>query len=228
MLSSWGVQFEGVDVEAWPERIGDLQRFGIPRVPATITGERFVHGWNPQALAELVGVSYVDGGRLSPEALARRLDLILAATQRVIRQVPPEHLQMKAPDRDRSVRNLAFHVFRLSLGFREAREQGHFRQDWLDANPPGGIETAEDVARYGDTVRQRLAEWFAKPGWCDGDASTYYGTQTAHELMERTTWHAAQHLRQLYWFLDRMGVIPDAPLTDADLAGLPFPKEVWS
>lgn len=57
------------------------------------------------------------------------------------------------------------------------------------------------------------------PGWCDGAVNTHYGAQPAHELMERTTWHAAQHLRQLYWFLDRMGITAEAPLTDADLAG---------
>jgi hypothetical protein len=47
--------------------------------------------------------------------------------------------------------------------------------------------------------------------------------------MERTTWHAAQHRRQLYWFLERMGVTPDAPLRDdPELAGLPSPNAVWS
>jgi hypothetical protein len=230
LLSSWGIAFEGVDVEAHPERNGDLKRLGIPKVPATITGDdRFVHGWNPQALAELVGVRYDDGGRLSPDELARRLDLVLAAAQRAIRQVPREHLGMKGPGRDRSVRDLAFHIFRLSLGFREAREQGLFTQDMLNPTPPPGVETGDDVARYGDTVRQRLTEYYAKPGWCDGDTNTYYGTHTTHEFMERTTWHAAQHLRQIYWLLERVGVTPDARLTDdGELAGLPFPREVWS
>jgi hypothetical protein len=46
--------------------------------------------------------------------------------------------------------------------------------------------------------------------------------------MERTTWHAAQHLRQLYWFIGKMGVTPETPVTDADLKGLPFPTAVWS
>ena len=46
--------------------------------------------------------------------------------------------------------------------------------------------------------------------------------------MERTTWHAAQHLRQIYWLLDRMGVRAESPLADADLDGLPIPREVWS
>ena len=81
---------------------------------------------------------------------------------------------------------------------------------------------------YGETVRQRLRAYFTRPGWCDGQVSTYYGPQSAPEFMERTTWHTAQHLRQIYWFLDEMRVAKDAPLTDADLEGLPFPKEVWS
>src|SRR5262249_60268448 len=97
-----------------------------------------------------------------------------------------------------------------------------------DATPPVGVETGDDVARYGETVRERLREFFTKPGWCDGEVGTFYGTQTAHALMERTTWHAAQHGRQVYWLLERMGVRPDKRVTDADLAGLPFPREVWS
>jgi hypothetical protein len=45
--------------------------------------------------------------------------------------------------------------------------------------------------------------------------------------LERTTWHAAQHLRQLYSMLERMGKNPIDPLHDADFKGLPLPKEVW-
>ena len=52
------MDFDGFDVEAEPARRADLERFGVMRVPATIVGNRVVHGWNPQALAELVGVSY--------------------------------------------------------------------------------------------------------------------------------------------------------------------------
>src|SRR5687768_15844186 len=100
----------------------DLERHGVPRVPATITGDRVVHGWNPEALAKLVGVKYEAATRLAPDELARRLDRVLEATQRAVRQFPPGGLETKAPDRDRTVRQLAFHVFRLSLAFRDARE----------------------------------------------------------------------------------------------------------
>ena len=228
MLSSWGVAFEGFDVEAEPERRRDLEPFGVRRVPATIFDGRVVHGWNPKALAELVGAAYAERKPLSPDELGRRLDMVLAATQRALRQIPREHLGMKKPGRDRSVHQLGFHVFRLSAAFVDTREQGHLPEHVFEERAPVEMADGEAVARYGDAVRQRLRAYQARPGWCDGQVSTYYGPQTAHDFMERTTWHAAQHLRQIYWFLDQMHVRADSPLTDRDLEGLPFPREVWS
>ena len=228
MLSSWGVAFEGVDVEAHPDRKRELEAHGVPRVPATINGDRAVHGWNPKALAELVGVRYETKERLSPDELAQRLDRVLEATQRIVAQMPPAGLDMKAPDRDRSVRQLAFHVFRLSVAFPDAREQNSFPESWLLDNPSASIGTPEDLVNYGEDARKRLKEWFARPGWCDGTVETYYGRQTSHELMERTTWHAAQHVRQVYWFLDRLGIRVGNGLSERDLQGLPIPVAVWS
>jgi len=222
------VKFDGFDVEAEPERRRDLEPFGVPRVPATILGDRVVHGWNPKALAELVGASYEERRQLPPAELARRLDAVLAATQRAMRQIPPEHLGMKAPGRDRTVRQLGFHVFRLSTAFVDTREQGHLSEHTFEEKAPAEMADGDAVARYGETVRRRIAAYCAQPGWCDGAVSTYYGPQSTHDFMERTTWHAAQHLRQIYWFLERMEVRADSPLTEADLDGLPFPREVWS
>jgi len=222
------VKFDGFDVEAEPERRRDLEPFGIKRVPATILGDRVVHGWNPMALAELVGVPYAEHEPLTPAELAQRLDLVLAATQRAIRQIPLEHLGMKAPGRDRTVHQLGFHVFRLSAAFVDTREQGHLSEQWFEDRPPAEMADGDAVARYGDSVRRRIEAYCARPGWCDSGVSTYYGPQSAHAFMERTTWHAAQHLRQIYWFLDQMNVRADSPLTDADLEGLPFPRDVWS
>ena len=222
------MKFEGFDVEVEPERRRDLEPFGVPRVPATIVGDRAVHGWNPKALAELVGVPYAEREQLSPAELATRLDTVLAATQRAMRQIPREHLGMKAPGRNRTVRQLGFHVFRLSAAFVDTREQGHLPEQTFEENAPPEMADGEAIAAYGDAVRRRLAAYYTRPGWCDGTVSTYYGPQSAHDFMERTAWHAAQHLRQIYWFLEQMAVRPDSPLTDADLEGLPIPRDVWS
>jgi hypothetical protein len=228
LLSSWGVSYEGIDVEANPSAMADLERLGIPIFPATIVGERFVHGWNPRALAELVGVHYAEGARLMPEELWRRLDRVLAANQIAVRAVSAEQLATKAPDRDRTLRQLAFHVFRLSAAFADCREQGEFPEAWLLEEPPPGMQEGTAIAEYGEHVRGRLAAFCVKPGWCDGRVNTYYGEQTAHELMERTTWHAAQHVRQVYWFLDRLGISVQQGLSERDLQGLPIPMAVWS
>jgi hypothetical protein len=154
--------------------------------------------------------------------------MVLSATQRAMRQIPHEHLGMKKEGRDRTVHQLGFHIFRLSAGFVDTREQGHLGSNVYEERAPAEMADGEAVARYGEGVRARIAEYVKRPGWCDGSVSTYYGPQPTHAFMERTTWHAAQHLRQVYWFLEQMKVRADAPLTDADLAGLPFPREVWS
>jgi len=44
---------------------------------------------------------------------------------------------------------------------------------------------------------------------------------------ERTTWHAAQHVRQTAMLLEQFGIAPDRPLTKEDLAGLPVTGKVW-
>lgn len=214
-------------MEGSPAALEELRRLDAPAVPAVAVGERVVHGWNPKGVAALVGVEYVEAERLSAEELARRLDRVLAAAQRAIRQVPRDRLGMKSPDRDRTVRQLGYHLFRLSLACRDGMAEGRFPREWLEEAAPPEIADGDAIARYGETVRARLAEWFSRPGASDGVVSTYYGPQSGYELLERTAWHAAQHLRQLYALLERMGVTPEEPLTDADFRGLPLPKELW-
>jgi len=229
LLSSLGAEFEAVNVEGNPAALELLQRLGGLKVPVVTRGDRYVRGWNPKGVAELLGVPYTEPGRLSPGELAERLDRILAAAQRAIRQVPTEKLEMKSPDRDRPLRELGYHVFRLSAAFPDAVEHDRLPYEWLTEPAPAGMRDAEAIARYGQTVRERLRDWLSRApaNVFERVVNTYYGPQTAHELLERTAWHAAQHLRQLYVFLGWMGVTPEHPLTDPDFAGLPLPKEVW-
>jgi len=56
---------------------------------------------------------------------------------------------------------------------------------------------------------------------------TWYGPQTLHAVLERCTWHSAQHARQLMMVLASLGIPAEDPLTTDDLAGLPLPAEVW-
>jgi hypothetical protein len=57
---------------------------------------------------------------------------------------------------------------------------------------------------------------------------TYYGQQSLHSVLERTTTHVAQHLRQLALVLGRTAAdATDVRLDPALLAGLPLPEDAW-
>ena len=90
--------------------------------------------------------------------------------------------------------------------------------------------TTEEWLRSLDPpVIARIEQWWN--GLEDRSArqkvKTYYGDQPLHELLERSTWHSAQHGRQLVAVLERYGIEPDGPLTKEQLAGLPLPERLW-
>ena len=227
MLSLWGVEYEPVNVEADPNAISEMERMGVKLVPVVVDGGRVFHGWNPEGLAEFLGVEHEEASPLSPLELVARLEKILVAAERTIQQTKAEHLHIKIPNRDRTVRELAWHIFRLSVAYRDAMEEGYFSEVWLQETPPPETVTGKDIAAYGHEVQERLTDWFRRPESVQGTVETYYGKQTAHQLLERTTWHAAQHLRQLCALLEEAGEKLRDPLSEQDFAGLPLPKELW-
>ena len=80
------------------------------------------------------------------------------------------------------------------------------------------------------SVQGRFAAWWARAGRSQdfaAPADVYYGKQTLHEFLERTTWHALQHTRQLALVVETLGLEPDLPFGAADMDGLPLPSHVW-
>lgn len=198
-------------------------------LPVVTLGDRYVHGWNPRGVADLLGVSYTEPQRLSPAELADRLDRILAGAQRAVRQVPANKIEMKVPGRDRTLRELGHHLFRLCAALPDAAEQAQLSYESLTEPPPAAMQDGEAIARYGETVRAKLRDWFSRTaGEIQGrEVKTYYGPQSLAEVLERTTWHAAQHLRQLYVLLGSIGIEPDRRLTEEEFRGLPLPEAIW-
>jgi hypothetical protein len=85
------------------------------------------------------------------------------------------------------------------------------------------------MAQYGQRVIDRLNAWWknANDPLLEKKIKTYYGVQAAHDVFERTTWHSAQHCRQLAVVLERFGIKPERPLTAEQLKGLPLPEGLW-
>ena len=218
-----------MNVEGDPAAMGELHRLGVRLVPAVAVGDRAVHGWNPPAYAALLGVTYTAAQKLAPAELAARLDRILEAAERLVAQIPADRIQYKPPQRDRTLRNLGYHVFRLSLAFVDGMDLGRFPEGWLQEQAPAELADGPAIARYGALVRARLGGWFEGAG--DAEYArmidVYYGPQSGHDLLERTTWHAAQHLRQLYALAEALEITPRQPLPVADFEGLPLPDALW-
>jgi hypothetical protein len=212
-----------------PEADAELKRLGVPRVPAVTVGDRAVHGWNPAAYAELVGIDYQPVTKLSPSVLAGRLDRVLAATEALVREIPDDRMEWTPPERNRPLADLGYHIFRLSLGFAEGVDRDSFPETVHTETAPADLRTGEAVARYGALVRGRLSGWFAGAGHDEYArvVNTYWGPVVAHDLLERTTWHAAQHLRQLYILAARIGVKPPVAEPVEAYTDLPMPSAIW-
>ena len=160
-------------------------------------------------------------GRLDPGELGRRLDDILAAGERMIRGVPEADL-------DPALRDLAFGLFRVALGFADGMDLGRFPEDWRHEPAPADLLDGASLARYGALVRGRLAGWFegAAPREFARVIAVHDGPQPGRELLERVTGAAAEALRALDAALARRGLAPREPLPAA-VDGLPAPARPW-
>jgi hypothetical protein len=207
-----------------------LNKYGLRKVPVLAKGDQYAFGQMLEPFAKFAGVPIPGADGLSPEQLYRKYAMVFAAGQRYARQFPTERLRERViPHRERVIRTLCFHVFRIGESFLETWNGAEYAVKIADNEPPASMQTGDDIARYGASVWKRYEAWWS--GLDDRTLSrllkTYYGDTTAHRLFERVTWHSAQHCRQLIAVLDRMGIQADGPLTSADLAGLPLPERLW-
>lgn len=225
-----GVEYEPIDIHDNPAGLARLQRLGARSVPVVAIGDRFVNAVRLKEVAELVGTAYQEQTKLPPEQLVEKLDRVLAATARYIRQVPDDKLELKSPDRDRPLRGVAYHAFRLVQAFLDATAGTELTVAALAEPAPPDLTTGAAIAAYGEGVRERVRAWWKSAAGRSFDdlIPTYYGPEPLHDLLERTTWHAAQHVRHLMLFLSWIEIEPDGPITEADLAGLPLPEAVWN
>lgn len=209
-----------------------LLALGVRNVPVVALGEQYVFGQNLEDVAEFVGLRGTGHTPLPPGELIVRWVRVLRAAQRYLRQMPADRLNDRViENRDRSIRLLGHHAFRIGEAFLETAVDGVEYAVQLANIPPqeGTFTTGEEIARYGETVIARLEQWWdgLADKSCRQKVKTFFGMQPLHMLYERSTWHSAQHARQLAAVLERFGVEPDGRLTVEDLAGLPLPERLW-
>lgn len=216
------------DKGAWDE----LAPFGIKMVPVVTRGLEWANGQILRDVARVAGIDIGEQSILAPAELARRIDIILTAEQRYFGQLPEEKMQGQVPGRPRSFANLAWHTFNVIDAWLELVVDGKpLILGAYSRNAPKGADSKAAIIAYGADVQTRFNAWWrtAGPHLEYGEhADVYYGEQSLHDFLERTTWHAGQHTRQMMMILeDFAGVKPKDPLGPEMWTGLPMPEKVW-
>lgn len=209
-----------------------LLALGVRNVPVVAKGENFVFGQNLEDVAEFVGLQGTGHKPLPPNELIKKWIMVLRALQRYARQMPAERINERViENRDRSIRLLSHHAFRIAEAYLESVIDGkEYAVQHANVPPKDGTcVTGDEIARYGEGVIERLQKWWdqVEDKSLSIKMKTYYGMQPMHVVFERSTWHSAQHARQLIHVLERFGVEPNGPLTTQDLAGLPLPERLF-
>jgi len=207
-----------------------LQSMGAKSVPVVSKGMDFVFAQSIGDVAEFLGLDVDTSPVLSPTELVEMYDLILETAARHIRQIPDDQLSGQILDRERSYRELTYHIFRITEALMDCANGEELTVSYYHDTPPADMQTFEQIATFGDGVRTQLKEWWASYPHKNGDAivNTYFGKKPLHEVLERSTWHSGQHGRQLVMAMEEfMNITPDRPLTAADYEGLPLPDKVW-
>lgn len=229
-LTKRGVAFVSRNVLADAGAVDELATLGVRQVPVVARGGAWADGQVLADVARLVGITHGAKGMLPVAELRDRLDTILSGAGRFIRQVPEAELSTQLPNRPRSYADLAFHVVNIADAFLEHHAGIPLEFDAYNRVPPKGWGY-EHLSAYNEETRRRIAAWFEtherSADW-RAPARVYYGRQSLHEYLERTTWHAGQHTRQLMWVLEeKLGIAPNSRLGDEVWADLPMPEAVW-
>lgn len=226
-LRTQGIEFESVNVREDPAAMARLAALGARSVPVIARGDAFVYGQDLAVVARFLGIE-PDLQRLDVPVLVSRLLALLDSAALLVAQLPEQSWRERLPGRERTHLDLAYHVSQVVVGFLDAALGGRLTFEHFERKPPDHVATAADVARLIRSVSQALAVWWgANQARLPAELDTYYGRQPLHAVLERTTWHVAQHARQLQRLLELRGVEPRPPLTPALLSGLPLPADVW-
>ena len=207
-----------------------LQRIGARSLPVLSRGDKFVFAQNIAQVVEFLRLDEKTGPVLSPAQLVERMIRFIDAALRIIPLMPDDRLAKEVPNRPRAYRAVAHNMFRICEALVEAAGGAFFSHGLAAAVArPQDLATTAALTAYGRGVREQVAQWWQTTA--DKSAQqiveTYYGPQKLHDVLERSTWHIAQHDRQWMMLLEMEGVAFERPLGEADFADLPMPKQVW-
>src|SRR5688572_22468526 len=160
-LSGLGVPYESINVSAEPQAMDELRALGVRTVPVVARGKDYVFAQELADVSRFIGRE-VTFRRLAAPELVQKWLAVLEAAQRHVMQIPPERLGERAtPGRDRSIRDLAYHVYQVADAFLQAVENDvEDLPSVYNAPPPRSVRNVGDIRRYGVEVVSRVKHWW--------------------------------------------------------------------
>jgi glutaredoxin len=230
-LAAHAIPFDSFNVRDNNGALQRLQSRGLRSVPVLLRGDQHVFAQDLDEVAAFVGVA-LQRERLGTVELLLRLEQFLQVATELTLVVPVERQLERLPGRERTWLDLTYHIPMIVAAFLDAAEGGALSYDYYERTPAPADQSVERIASIAQAARTRLAAWRranAAGAALDGRTlTTYFGIRELPVVLERTTWHVAQHCRQLESLI--AGGVRSAPiagLTAAMLAGLPLPQNVW-
>jgi glutaredoxin len=229
-----GLEFDSINVLEEPAALQSLAARGLRTVPVLLLGGRTCLAQDIDEVATFVGVD-LRRERLPIDVLAPKLAALLELAQLHARQIPAERLETRIGERERTWLDLAFHIPMVATAFLDAVDGGELMYEHYERKPVGADRSLVHIETTAHTTRSRLDRW--RHTECTAPRvhlspartlRTYYGERPLWPVLERTTWHVAQHCRQLEHLLQSTsGRAPTPPLNARLLEGLPLPSAIW-
>jgi glutaredoxin 3 len=244
-LTERGVDYTAVNVMQDHEAVEDMKQAGIFSFPVVRAGEHWVSGLDIAQVDDLLGLRRDPAGRaLSLSDLVERTALLLEASARLARQLPPGHLDDPTPTgaqaekpflfmRDgtpivphATFRTLIHHIAGHGIRFKRIALMagGGYRlpfafafsgEDGTWGDPVPSVPMYQ-VVELIELIASDVRMWLDENPRCDVTAKhdTYYGPQTVQQLLQTSTVSQAQHFRQLLSVVQGLGVEPDTDLIE--------------
>lgn len=230
-LTSIGVPFESVNLLNNEQGAADLAALGARSLPVVSRGKEFTFAQSIDQVATFLGRKNTAADRLPPEELVRRWKEFLAIAKSMIAQIPADRLDHNPiPNRNRDMRELSYHIFQIPDVF-VRNVAGEF-EDWahfVNLPVPDDVRSSDDIIGFADYAAGKLGDWWDQLAdrSCAWQVDTYYGRRPGWELLERQTWHSAQHTRQLQAVLEGFNVPLKRSVPKELYDGLPMPVALW-
>ncbi len=214
-----------------PSARDELKALGLRAVPVTLVGDKAIVGFNRTELTRALGIRAQADEARDTGWLYTKYQVILPAAVRATRQVPDDKLEWHGAERERTLRQFTYHLFDRPLAAVQAYESGRYTQK--DARryeeEARAYPTAEAIAQFGEQTIAYINEFLKKttPHDLQRPVDSYSGPTTVGQLIDMALGHTTHHLRQLYHYLDQVGVKPEGPLTEKDFRDINVPTELF-